>query len=93
MTKNISFSDLKKQWMQDKDFVKAYQELELEHSISVRLIEARLSAKLTQEDIALRMGTKQSVIARLESGKVLPSLRTLSQYAKATGHYLDLQFL
>jgi transcriptional regulator with XRE-family HTH domain len=34
------------------------------------------------------MGTTQSVIARLESGKMLPSVKTLSRYAEATGKHL-----
>lgn len=89
MTKMIPFADVKKQWLQDDEFVQAYNSLELEFQIATKLVEARLSADLTQTEIAKRMGTTQSVIARLESGKTLPSLRTLSHYAKATGHALS----
>jgi transcriptional regulator with XRE-family HTH domain len=31
------------------------------------------------------MGTTQSTVARLESGRALPSMRTLARYASATG--------
>jgi len=90
MTKMIPFSDVKKQWLQDEEFIQAYNSLELEFQIAMKLVEARLRSDLTQAEIAKRMGTTQSVIARLESGKTLPSLRTLSHYAKATGHALNL---
>jgi len=42
-------------------------------------------AGLTQQQVAEKMGTKQSTIARLESGSTLPSLRSLQRYAQATG--------
>ena len=47
------------------------------------LIEARARAGLTQEQLAARMGTSQSAVARMESGKVLPSGRTLARLARS----------
>ena len=56
------------------------------HSPMTReLIAARSRAGLTQGEIAQRMGTTQSVIARLEGGKRQPSMRTVQRYAEATG--------
>ena len=48
-------------------------------------IAARSRAGLTQNDVAQRMGTTQSVIARLEGGKTIPSMRTVQRYAQAVG--------
>ncbi|MHB8255152.1 MAG: helix-turn-helix domain-containing protein, partial [Acidiferrobacter sp.] len=48
------------------------------------MIEARARAGLSQAEVAQRMGTTQSVIARLESGRAKPSFRTIQRYAKAT---------
>ncbi|MFO7746189.1 MAG: helix-turn-helix transcriptional regulator [Orrella sp.] len=45
----------------------------------------RAKAKLTQAELAKRMGTTQSVVARIESGRTLPSIKTLYSYAKAVG--------
>jgi transcriptional regulator with XRE-family HTH domain len=56
------------------------------------MIEARGRAGLTQEELARRMDTTQSNIARLESGRVIPSTRTLERFAKATGHRLKISF-
>lgn len=84
------FEDIKNQWMKDPDFKKAYNDLELEYEIALQLIQARINAGLTQGEVAIRMGTTQSVIARLESGRTLPSVKTLSHYAKATGKCLHI---
>lgn len=56
-----------------------------EFEIAHELIAARVRAGLTQAELAERMQTTQSTIARMESGRTLPSMRTLSRYAKATG--------
>lgn len=55
-----------------------------EFAIARELIAARVRAGLTQDEIAKRMQTTQPTIARLESGRTMPSMRTLSRYAKAT---------
>lgn len=90
MEKPIKFGDIKNQWMKDADFRQAYQDLEFEYEVALELIQARINAGLTQEEVATRMGTTQSVIARLESGRVLPTVKTLLQYAKATGRHLHV---
>lgn len=63
---------------------KAYEAMAPEFEIAGELIAARARAGLTQAQVASRMGTTQSAVARLEGGK-LPSIRTLVRYAKATG--------
>ena len=50
----------------------------------------RTRAKLSQQQLAQRMGTTQSVIARLEGGGRVPSLQTLARVAVATGGRLEL---
>ena len=49
------------------------------------LIAARTQAGLTQGDVAARMGTTQSVVARIESGRGTPSMRTVQRFASAVG--------
>lgn len=56
-----------------------------EFDIASELIAARTRAGLTQAELAERMHTKQSTIARLESGRTMPPMRTLARYAEATG--------
>jgi transcriptional regulator with XRE-family HTH domain len=47
---------------------------------------------MTQEDVAKAMGTTQAAIARLESGRSMPSTRTLQRFAEATGTKLRIHF-
>lgn len=49
------------------------------------LIAARTRAGLTQADVAERMGTTQSTVARLEAGNAAPSMRSVQRYAQAVG--------
>ncbi|HKV96308.1 MAG TPA: helix-turn-helix transcriptional regulator [Gammaproteobacteria bacterium] len=79
------FSDIKKRWIRDSAFRHEYEALAEEFAIAHELIKARTRAGLTQAQVAKRMGTTQSVVARLESGATKPSLRTLERYARATG--------
>jgi len=84
----IKFSTLHKKWMKDPEYRKEYDALEEEFA----LIEARARAGLSQAELAKRMKTTQSVIARLESGRTKPSTRTLQRFAAATGHRLKISF-
>ena len=83
-------ADLKKEWMKETDFVKEYENLAPEFNLVSALICARAAANLTQEDVAKRMGTSQSAIARLESGH-RPSLQSLRRYAAAVGHKVEIR--
>ena len=79
-------------WRNDPEYVKAYDALEDEFALAAAMIAARARAGLTQEQLAQRMGTTQAVIARLESGRVKPSTRTLERLAAATGMRLRISF-
>jgi transcriptional regulator with XRE-family HTH domain len=63
-----------------------------EFAVASALIKARSDAAMTQEQVARAMGTTQAVVARLESGKTMPSTRTLARFAKATGTRLRISF-
>jgi predicted transcriptional regulator len=62
-----------------------YDALTDEFGMARELIAARSRAGLTQGEVAERMGTTQSVVARLESGKRAPSMRSVQRYAQAVG--------
>ena len=84
--------DLHKKWSRDADYRTAHEGLEPEFELAHALIEARVSARLTQAQLAKRMKTTQSVVARLEGGRVHPSTRTLGRIAQATGTRLRISF-
>ncbi|HAT50715.1 MAG: helix-turn-helix domain-containing protein [Nitrospirae bacterium] len=85
--------DIKEEWMQDPGFKKQYEAMIPEFEIARVLIGARAKAGLTQIEVAERMGTTQSVVARLEGGTSMPSLKTLFRYAKATGMKPEINFI
>jgi ribosome-binding protein aMBF1 (putative translation factor) len=84
--------DLHAAWMKDNEYRQEYEALEEEFALAHALIEARAKAGLTQEELAQRMDTSQSAIARLEAGRSKPSARTLERFAKATGTSLRISF-
>lgn len=85
--------DLHERWMAENPAYRAeYEALADEFALVEELIKARAHSGLTQEEIARRMGTTQSVVARLESGRSMPSTRTLKKYAEATGTRLVIRF-
>ena len=85
-------NDLHEKWSADADYREAFDRLGPEFELSRCLIEARTRARLTQAELAARMKTTQSVVARLESGRSHPSTKTLAKVAKATGNRLRISF-
>jgi ribosome-binding protein aMBF1 (putative translation factor) len=78
------------EWHKDPEYMKEYDALEEEFTRANMVIGARAHADLSQAELAERMGTSQSAIARLESGRVKPSTRTLEKLAAATGTRLRI---
>lgn len=74
----------------DAEYRAGYEALEGEFALVSALIRARSHAQLSQAEVASRMGTTESAISRLESGRTKPSTRTLERYAAATGHRLHI---
>jgi ribosome-binding protein aMBF1 (putative translation factor) len=90
--KFLTVEEVAQQWFKDPVFVAEYNALEEEFALASAIIKARNAAHMTQEDVANAMGTTQAVIARMESGRVVPSTRTLQRFAKATGSRLRISF-
>jgi transcriptional regulator with XRE-family HTH domain len=86
----IPLKKVAKRWLKEPGFREGYDALEAEFAVASLLIAARSRAKLTQSELAVRMGTSQSTIARLEGGTAQPSLSTLKRFAHATGMRLKI---
>ena len=84
--------DLHNKWLHDDDYRREYDALDEEFALASALTSARSYAGLTQEELAKRMETSQSAIARMESGRSIPSGNTLMRLAKATGTRLRITF-
>jgi transcriptional regulator with XRE-family HTH domain len=72
-----------------------YDRLAAEFEFLDEILKARSAAGLTQADVAARIGTTQSAVARLESaiGKHSPSIATLQRYASALGYRLQVRLV
>ena len=81
---------LKKRLMENTEFWEEYKRVDEECALVEALVRARAAAKLTQAEVARRVGTTQSAFARLEGSRVSSSFATLRRYAEATGTRLTL---
>jgi DNA-binding XRE family transcriptional regulator len=91
-TKTIAFEAVRKQLLKKPSVKASYDAMADEFAIADALIRARARAKLTQAQLAERMGSTQPYIAKLESGRTKPTLRTLERIAEATGSRLRFVF-
>lgn len=76
-------SKLKSDLMKDPEFRREYEKLRPEFDIASQMIEARLRKKMSQQELARKVGTGQAVISRLEGMNAHPSISLLSRVAHA----------
>lgn len=88
-----SFESYKRKALKKPAIRAEYDRLAPEFALAKVLISARMAAKLTQVEVARRMGTSQSTVARMEAGRTLPSTSSLVKYAKATGRKLSIDLI
>ena len=75
----------------EAEFKKLMAELRPEYRLQQEMVRARMRRNWTQKDLAARMGTTQSAVARLESGASSPSIKTLRKLAQVTGSELVVE--
>ena len=85
-----NFNELKKKLLQDKTVKKAYGDLAPQYALIEMITRKRLKAGLSQETLAQKLGTKQSAIARFESGKTNPTLSFLTNITNALNGKLTI---
>ena len=90
MRKSIPVEESFARWRKDPEYIREYDALEEEYALAAQIIGARARAGLSQAELAERMNTSQSAIARLEGGRSRPSTRTLRKLAEATGSRLRI---
>lgn len=82
---------IKRELLKDKRVAEEYKRLTPRYTLVSQLIEARVKKGLTQEQLARRVGTRQSAIARVESGRANPSIDFLQRLTNALGSKLIIQ--
>ncbi|MCL4390252.1 MAG: helix-turn-helix domain-containing protein [Patescibacteria group bacterium] len=88
----MTYEGHKKMLLRNPEFRKALKEAEPEYQIARQLILARIKKGMTQQAIARKMKTKQSVISRVENAQTTPTVSFLSRLAQALGTHLTISF-
>jgi len=91
--KHLDFRVWLKEKLKDPEFKAEYDRLQPEYAVISAMIRARAERGLTQERLAKKLGTKQSAIARLESGRANPSIGFLKKLAQALNSHLEIKFI
>ena len=87
--KHLDFEVWEKEALKDPELRAEYDRQQPEFAV----IRARIEKGLTQEELAKKVGTKQSVISRLESGRANPSVAFLKKLAQALNSHLEIKFI
>ncbi|MCL5746760.1 MAG: helix-turn-helix domain-containing protein [Patescibacteria group bacterium] len=82
----------KKELFKNREVKKEYERLKPEYALIAAIINVRIKKGITQEQLARKLGTKQSAIARLESGRSNPSIEFLGKLAQALNSNLQIKF-
>ena len=86
----VKFDEIKEMLMKDADFKDEYEKLKPRYDIISQIIEERSRQSITQEELALRVGTQKSNISRFESGTYNPSLDFLIKLAHSLGKEMQI---
>lgn len=88
---------LTKDVLSNKEAHTEYEEFKMQLELALQLKAARQKSCLTQEEVAKKMSTQKTSIARLEAAggklKHSPSLLTLIKYANAIGYALKIHLI
>lgn len=85
-----NWKQLKAELLQNKAVEKEYKRLAPRYAAISELISIRIKKGITQKELAKRVGTKQSAIARFEAGNVNPSLGFLEKMAQVMGYKVHI---
>lgn len=90
-----ALKDFKRRALARPEVRREYEKLKEEFELLDEILKARAEAGLTQAELARRIGTTQSAVARMETaiGKHSPSIATLKRYASALGYRLQLRLV
>jgi len=87
----VPFSVVREELMKDEAFKAEYEKLKPRYALISQIIEARAEQHMTQEELAMRIGTQKSNISRLESGTYNPSLDFIAKVARSLGKEVHIE--
>ena len=92
MSKRKTWGEVRRRRFEKPAARAGYEKASLAYELGRQVRAQREAHGLSQRELAERMGTTQSVIARLEAGGSKPSISTLERVARALGSSLDIRF-
>jgi DNA-binding XRE family transcriptional regulator len=93
MSQHTSWEDIKARRVQSPARRRGYEKAGRAMRVAFEIRALREKKGLSQRELAERVGTTQSAIARLEAGNVSPSLPTLDKIADALGAEVSLRIV
>ena len=94
MTANtITWDSVRDEILSAPEVKAEYDALSPEFELARAVITLREAIGLTQREFAAKVGMKQSQLARIESGKQTPKLKTLAKLAAAAGYEIEVNLV
>ena len=87
-----NYQEFKGELMQDPEFRAEYDRTRPEFEIMHALIDARINSNMTQKELSMKSGVRQSNISRIENGTCSPTIATLQALAEGLGKKLVISF-
>jgi transcriptional regulator with XRE-family HTH domain len=87
----MNWKEHKQLLLRDAAFEREYERLSTEYKVAAELIRLRVSAGMTQAQLAKAANTQQASIARMESGSYLPSLTMIKRIADVLNADLEIK--
>lgn len=88
-----TFHDMLSKQLQDEEFKKEYDAIQLEMDVIRAIVDARTSQNMTQKELAERTGINQADISKLENGTRNHSVNLLKRLAYGMGMSLKIEFV
>lgn len=79
--------------LQDPKFAAEYKESEAQYAFAKQVIHARAMLEMTQNGLALKAGTTQANISKIENADMNPTIEMMSRIAKALGMQLQIKLV
>lgn len=89
---NNNWKNIKNEILKDEKVKKEYEDLAVEFGLIDEIIALRKKKKMTQNELAKKMGTTQSALSRFESGSISPTVGFLKRVAQALEVSLNVSF-
>ena len=87
-----NYRKLKEELMRDPEFRAEYEKTRPEFEVMHALIDARINSNMTQKELSVKSGVRQSNISRIENGTCSPTVATLQALAEGLGKKLTISF-